>query len=221
MGIELKQFDGASVTPKDDAVLYDRVFDESGILAGCGVTHLGGNQLQVAAGRGIAKGHTFVVTQETINATVSDSGTKRGRLIIQIDTSNPTTPISFVTQMAAELPALTQEDITDDGNVYELPLVEYDISEVAISNVEDVSNQIDAVTAKKIADGIVTTAKLGTITEITMATGDKIRYDNSDNTFRLAVSGCTEVQLCPCVQGTNPVAPSGTYPKGTVYFITD
>lgn len=195
MGIELKQFDGASVTPKDDAFLYNRIVDESGILSGCDVTHLGGNQLQIAAGRGIAKGHNFVVTQETINATVSDSGTKRGRLIIQIDTSNPTTPISFVTQMAAELPALTQEDITDDGDVYELPLVEYDISEVAISNVEDVSNQIDYV--------------------------KHISYNPDDGTLMLNIPGCESVQLCPCVQGTNPTAPSGTYPKGTIYFITD
>ena len=191
MSIELKHFNDATVTPKDDAILYDLIVAEGGIISGCVVTHLGANQLQVAAGRGLIKGRQFVITQETINATVSDSGTKRGRLVVQIDTSNSTTPISFITQMASELPELTQEDINDDGNIYELPLVEYDISEVAISNMEDVSNQIEHVM--------------------------HISYDPEDGVLWLHIPGCEVVQLCP-ITFNSTSQPSGTFPKGTLYL---
>jgi hypothetical protein len=132
--IEIKQFDGKTVTPKDDALLYDFLIGGSGIVEGCEVTHLGSNSLLITAGRGVIKGRIFVVTEETILATVSDGGTKQGRLLVKVDVANPTTPISFVTQMAATLPNLVQEDINRDGDVYELPLATYDINEIAVSN---------------------------------------------------------------------------------------
>jgi hypothetical protein len=138
--IDIKQFAGKIITPKDDALLYDFWLNEkSGIFEGCEVTHLGANQLQIASGRGIIKGRIFVVTQETINATVSDSGTKLGRLIIRVDVSNVETPISFVTQIGATLPDLVQEDINRDGTVFELPIVTYTATELLIDNLTPVA----------------------------------------------------------------------------------
>lgn len=147
--IELKQYDGAEVSPKDDAQLYDGIIGESGIFKGCEIIHLGANQLQIAAGVGVVRGRFFVVTQETILATVSDGGTKKGRLIIKIDTANSAAPISFVTQMAAVLPELMQEDINDDGTVYELPIAEYDIDELAISNLNTVFSSVGSKLSSK------------------------------------------------------------------------
>jgi hypothetical protein len=138
MGIVLKQYDGADVTPKDDALLYDFLIGQSGVVEGCTVTHLGANQLQVAAGWGVIKGRIFVVAAETILAQVSDSGTKRGRLYIEIDIANTSTPIAIKTTRATTLPALVQEDINRDGSVYQLALVEYDISTTMISNITNV-----------------------------------------------------------------------------------
>lgn len=219
MSIELKQYNQSNVAPKDDARLNKLNINESGVVSGGEVTHLGSNQLQIASGWGLIQGRQFTITQETINATVSDVGTKKGRLIAKIDTSNPTTPISFETQMAATLPALVQEDINDDGSVYELALAEYDIDTVAISNLVSVVNQINGkVKTDGIEDGAVTTDKLGTIEEITMASGDKILYNAANNTFELSVSGCTTVQLCPVVFGTSENPPAGTFPKGTLYL---
>lgn len=137
--IDIKQFAGKIITPKDDALLYEFLVNQNGIFEGCEVTHLGANQLQIASGRGIIKGRIFVVTQETINATVSDSGTKLGRLIIRVDVSNVETPISFVTQIGATLPDLVQEDINRDGTVFELPIVTYTATELLIDNLTPVA----------------------------------------------------------------------------------
>ena len=145
MGIVLNQFNESVVTPKDDALLYDQLIGENGIFEGCTITHLGGNQLQIAAGRGIIRGRIFVVTQETILATVSDSGTKLGRLIIEVDIENITTPIAFITQMGTTLPALMQEDINRDGTVYQLPLSMYSISETTITNLVSVAEAISEI----------------------------------------------------------------------------
>lgn len=134
MSIDLLTFNAKTVTPKDDAYKDNFLLGASGIFEGCVVTALGGLQLQVTAGRGVKRGRHFVVTQQTINATPSDSGTKLGRLIIQIDITNSATPISFVTQMAAELPELVDEDINADGEICEMELAAYSVSEVAISN---------------------------------------------------------------------------------------
>ena len=139
MSISILQYDGSSIAPKDDARLYNYLLGKSGVVEGCTVTSLGANQLQIAAGWGVIAGRMFVIAQETVNATVSDSGTKKGRLIIAIDIENTETPIAFDTQMATTLPDLTQEDINDDGTVYEFALAEYDISEIAVSNLESVA----------------------------------------------------------------------------------
>lgn len=145
MSISLLRYDEANVTPRDDAILHDFIVGATGVISGCEITHLGSNQLQIAAGRGIIQGRDFVVTQQTINATVSDSGTKHGRLIIEVDIENTTTPISFKTQMASSLPALTQEDINEDGTVYQLAMATYDISTVLISNLSVVDNSLTGV----------------------------------------------------------------------------
>ena len=132
--ITLKRFNGALVTPRDDALLHDFVVGSSGIFEGVTVSHLGSNQLAITAGRGIVLGRDFAVDAETKLATLSDSGTKKGRLIIRIDVSNSDAPAQFVTQMAAVLPALVQEDINRGGTIYEMPIATYDVTELLVSN---------------------------------------------------------------------------------------
>ncbi len=76
----------------------------------------------------------------------------------------------------------------------------------------------NAVAASQIAEGAVTQLKLGTIQSITLDSGDTVTYDAANNILKLNVSGCTSVQLAPIVFGTSASAPSGTYPKGTLYL---
>ena len=78
----------------------------------------------------------------------------------------------------------------------------------------------NAVAAAQIADGAVTQSKLGTIQSITLATGDTVTYDETNNTLKLNVNGCTSVQLAPIIFGTSATAPSGNFPKGTLYMTT-
>ena len=161
MSVELKHFNDATITPKDDARINHLKIPYSGVISGCVVTSLGSNQLHITDGYGIIQGRLFNVTAQDISAVVSDSGTKRGRLILVVDLTNLTTPIEFDTQMAATLPALVQDDLNDVGTDFELPLAEYDISATTISNLADVSDQVTGkIKGEDLNDGIITDEKL-------------------------------------------------------------
>ena len=140
--LELKRYTGSLVTPRDDALLYDFLINDTGVFEGLTVTHLGANQLLISAGRGIIKGRDFTAEEETILAQLSDSGEKKGRLLVRVDMSNEAAPIQFVTQVAASLPALVQEDINRGGTVYELPIAQYDVDELQISNLTYVAKKV-------------------------------------------------------------------------------
>ena len=137
MSIDLKQFAGASVTPADDARLYNFFLSgRAGIAEGVEVTHLGANQFRISAGWGVCKGRVFVVAEETVNAKLSPSGSQKGRLIISVDLSADT-PAYFASQAAATLPELVQEDLNGSGTLFEIPLAEYTCDEIQCSDVTD------------------------------------------------------------------------------------
>lgn len=142
MSIVLKQSAGALVKPADDARLYNLLSSgQTGIAEGCEITHLGANQLQIAAGWGICQGRMFTVEQETVSATVSASGQINGRLLIHIDISAES-PAVFQAQVAAELPDLIQEDINGSGTVYQIELAVYKIDELAITELLQTFSQV-------------------------------------------------------------------------------
>ena len=160
MAINLKQYTGSTITPTDDALLYDFIMSEqSGIFEGCEVTHLGANQLQISDGRGLIRGRVFTVSQQTILANVSPSGSVKGRLIVKVDLGNGETPISLVTQAASVLPELTQQDINRDGTVFELPLATYDVTEVLISGLASVANKLTAPIDDKLKQSVANLEK--------------------------------------------------------------
>ena len=137
--IILKQFDGANVTPADDAALYAHFDARSGIISGVEIAHLGANQISVGSGRGIVCGRTFVVEAETVLATLSASGTQNGRLLLQIDLGNADAPASFITQAASVLPDLVQEDLNEGGTLYQLVLATYTVNTTTISGLSAVA----------------------------------------------------------------------------------
>lgn len=140
MGLTLYQINNGLVLPVADARLYELLSSgAAGIVQGVEVTSLGGNQLQVSSGWGIALGRVFSVEAETVSAEVSASGEVDGRLLIHIDVSADDAPISFVTQAQTPLPALVQEDINQSGTIYELPLTTYKINELAISSLTTIA----------------------------------------------------------------------------------
>lgn len=132
--IILKQFNGANITPADDAALYAHFDRRCGVFAGCEIAHLGANQISVGSGRGIVCGRTFVIEAETVLATLSTSGTQNGRLLLQIDLGNADAPASFITQAASVLPDLVQEDLNEGGTLYQLVLATYAVNSTTISD---------------------------------------------------------------------------------------
>lgn len=142
MSIELKQFDGAHVTPKDDAVLYGFLEPRNGFITGCEVSFLGGNLISIAGGYGIVGGRLFLIEAETLSINLSLNGNVNGRLVIKIDLANFSAPISFVQQSGAVLPELTQEDLSSGGTVFELPVATYTVSSTQLTNFRDIRTVI-------------------------------------------------------------------------------
>lgn len=122
------------VTPINDRRFYNMlVGGESGVVQGCEVTAIGSTQLRVADGWGIVSGCLFTIEAETIDATLSASGTVNGRLLLQVDVSQSVG--TFITQAAASLPVLQQDDLTASGNIYQLELATYSVDTISINGV--------------------------------------------------------------------------------------
>ena len=137
MSIELKQFDGSTITPKDDAIMYEILTGVSGIISGCDLTAMGGGVIKIGSGRGIIKGRQFVVQEESISVELSASGEKKGRVYIHMDLSNEVEPIQILYVTADELPDLVQdEDCNETNGIYDMELAIYNASTLAISNLE-------------------------------------------------------------------------------------
>lgn len=143
--VTLHTVDGGTVNAINDALLYDFVIGQNGIATGATVTSEGALLLHIDSGWGVIKGRIFSIEAETISATPSTSDTVKGRLILQIDITNTTSPITFVTQAAATLPALQQEDINGNGTIFQLPIATYDVNEVAVSNLQMVAPIVEAI----------------------------------------------------------------------------
>lgn len=152
MGLNLVQWDGSTVTPKLDAIMYD---DASyGIIKGCSITHQGTNLLKIAAGYIKIAGRLIEVTEETISCQVSSSGTVNGQLWLRLDLGS-VTPVQFMSEAAAILTPLTQEDDCNFTNgVYELQLATYNVDETVISNLEETAEVLPPIRTGLTADGI-------------------------------------------------------------------
>lgn len=163
MPVTLYQADGVLVPPVADARLYEMLSGGAvGIVQGCEITSIGGNQLQITSGWGVCLGRVFFIEQETINATTSTGGEVTGRLLLVIDVYNGEAPIAFVTQAQSPLPELVQEDINLDGNIYQIPLAIYNIGKLSISGLRTVYpiTNVSGI-------GIYTHTKSGTVHEFT------------------------------------------------------
>lgn len=132
--IELKQWAGKTVTPKDDACMYDAMLGDSGYITGCDLISLGSGQIKIGTGRGVIKGRQFVILEHTINVPLSESEVLPGRVYIHMDLS-AADPITIMSETAATLSELVQEDDCNLTNgIYEIELGTYMASTMAISD---------------------------------------------------------------------------------------
>lgn len=93
-----------------------------GIVDGCAITK-SGNNINITAGH-ILAGGAFVEVNATTLTVSSD-----GEVILKIDTSAET-PVSIIARTSA---ALTQQDLTNGGTVYELRLAAFTISSGSVN----------------------------------------------------------------------------------------
>jgi len=132
--IQLVTYAGQTVTPLDDAMLYEKAVT-SGIIYGCECSLSGGNTLHMAGGHGIICGRKFTVFESDTPIPLSSGGTLNGRMTVHLDLADTGEPIKFIIETAAQLPALIQEENVNPNNgVYEMEMCSFRVSETAVTD---------------------------------------------------------------------------------------
>ncbi len=152
-----------SVTPQNDALIYQCAVPMNGLFSGGTVTLSSANVLHVAAGFGIIGGRFFEVLESDISVQLSASGDLLGRLYIHLDLSNADNPISIETYTGASLPALTGDPALNISNgSFDMELCIFNVNELTISNIvltyptiTASNNQIRRATAYSVNDMVL------------------------------------------------------------------
>lgn len=175
MGISLVTYANASVTPQDDALVYQTAIAQSGVIFGCVVTIKDATTLHITAGHGVICGRKFTVTAQDISVSLSGSGTKKGRLYVHMDLANAATPIQFMTQVANTLSDVVQEDDANITNgIYEFNLALFDVGTSSISNLAYVAPTAASQPDNVSFDSKVLTAGSTSISFDVPTTGDNL-----------------------------------------------
>ena len=216
--VTLKQYNGSTIQPTDDAVLYDTLLGVSGVIQGAACTIVGANQIRVATGRIMVCGRMVAVDNDLVNANISPSGSQPGRLILRVDMANTETPAYFTTQVGNPLPELVQEDINTDGLIYEFEMATYTAEELAISNIKDTAYRLSKNNDYRNMPGIIelwpgSTAPEGWL----LCNGQAVSRTTYANLFSVLGStygqgdGSTTFNV-PDLTGRVPVGSNSTYP---------
>ena len=135
MGINLVTFYNSTVTPQDDALIYENALPGSGMIYGGNVTIKNANTLQVTAGHGALCGRKFTIEETDVPVQLTSSGTLNGRLYIHMDLSNVDEPITLEVERASTLtPPVQQSNVNITDGIYEIDLATFQISTSTISN---------------------------------------------------------------------------------------
>lgn len=144
MGINLVTFAAQTVTPQDDALIYETALQESGMIYGGAVTIKSANVLHIAAGHGALCGRKFTIEETDVAVGLTPSGSLLGRIYIHMDLSDIGEPISFQTETANSLtPVIQQSDVNINNGVYEINLATFTVDTSTISNLVNVAPFID------------------------------------------------------------------------------
>ncbi len=157
MSINLVTYANQTVTPTNDAIIYERAIDQNGIFHGCNVT-VSSNNVNITGGYGIVCGREFVIESESIPVTLAPSGTNDGRLYVRLDLADADAPIQLLTDQGNPLPPLEQDtDVNYVNGAYEMELATFT---VGVSALSDVVETFETITGSKevpteIADYVV------------------------------------------------------------------
>lgn len=135
MSINLVTYANQTVTPTNDAIIYERAIDQNGIFYGCNVT-VSSNNVNITGGYGIICGREFTIQSESIAVTLAPSGTLLGRLYVRLDLADADDPIKLLTATGNSLPALEQDaDVNYVNGAWEMELATFDVGVSSLSNV--------------------------------------------------------------------------------------
>lgn len=156
MSIQLVTYNDKTVTPQDDALVYDAALRKSGMMYGADITIQSSTSLHISSGHGVIAGRKFTIDAENINVSLAGSGTLKGRLYVHLDLSNIANPIQILSQIASTLTDPIQEvDANITNGIYEFNLCTFDVSTTSISNLVDVTPRYKA-QYKKLSAGNTT-----------------------------------------------------------------
>ena len=156
MGISLVTFNDKTVTPQDDALVYEVAAGKSGLIYGGVVTLSSANVLHITGGHGIIAGRKFTIEAADISVQLTSSGTLKGRLYVHLDLSNQANPISLMIERAASLtPPVQTPNVNISNGVYEFNIAEFTIGTATLSNLKNVAQTFHA-TSKVLTAGQTT-----------------------------------------------------------------
>lgn len=152
-----------TVTPQDDALIYQNAIPMNGIFSGATVTLSEANVLHVAAGFGIIGGRFFEINESDVTVELSSGGTLLGRLYIHLELTNADVPISINVATGASLPALVGDpNLNINDGAFDLELATFNVSEVTISDIVNTfptikksNNQLRRATAYSVNDMVL------------------------------------------------------------------
>ena len=125
-------FSKQAVSSNDDSHIYKMLLGgRKGRTKGCKMT-FGTDEIYISNGYFFASNRLIEITStETISTPVISSGTTYCRLVFEIDLAKTNTNTTFnqgyfkVLTSQSDYPTITQEDLENGGNVYQLPFAKF------------------------------------------------------------------------------------------------
>lgn len=137
MSINLVTYANQTVTPTNDAIIYEKAIDQNGIFYGCNVT-VTSNTVNITGGYGIICGREFVINSDSLTVTLAPSGTLQGRLYVRLDLADADAPIQLLTVTGNTLPPLEQDsDVNYTNGTWEMELATFTVGVSALSDVAE------------------------------------------------------------------------------------
>lgn len=132
MGIRGITFSKQSVTSNDDSHVYKLLLNgRKGKTRGCKMT-FGTDDIYISAGYFFAGNRLIEVSSmETVATPIVTSGTTYCRMVFEIDLNKTNTNTEFnqgyfkILSSTSDYPTITQEDLDNGGNVYQLPFAKF------------------------------------------------------------------------------------------------
>lgn len=211
-------FDGSSVSAKQDADINHHVTGlvPSGIIAGLGgeaAVSVSNNYIAFRSGYVQIYGRRIYV-EEGSSVYVSLDSTKYGYAIIQVDLTANTATLTKVE--GSSYPTLTQQDLSNGGTVYQMPLAKYSKTVTSIT-LDSSWSPTYIRPANEIAEGELDDYK----EQVAEKHGDyyipssQITVSGHYRTVPIKAAMCTSSIICIVMTGTTVFIPGSVFSRSS------